>query len=115
MWNCKICSAEVEDDSWETCWRCSSPRTLEEARAAELKKRHEAQLAIYRSCLRCEGQMEYAGTKTFREGGGFGALGGLGELFVGRECYDVYFCPSCGKVEFYVDGIGDVMRGEVQA
>ena len=113
MWKCKICSAAVEDDACLNCWKCSSPRDLTEVQTTELRQKHEARLSIYRDCLRCDGQMAYAGTKTFREGGGLAGFDGLGDLFVGSERYDVYFCPSCGKVEFYVDGIGDAMRGEI--
>ena len=56
--------------------------------------------------------MEFAGTKRFHEGSRMGVLGDLAEFFVGRENYDVYVCTKCGKVELYVDGIGDALRGE---
>jgi predicted RNA-binding Zn-ribbon protein involved in translation (DUF1610 family) len=29
-------------------------------------------------------------------------LGELGELFVHREEFDLYACPSCGKVELFL-------------
>jgi hypothetical protein len=35
-------------------------------------------------------------------------------LFVRRELYDVYACPGCGKLEFFIDGVGDELRGERQ-
>ena len=34
----------------------------------------------------------------------------MGELFVNRESFDVYVCPRCGRVEFFVDGIGEEFR-----
>jgi len=37
-------------------------------------------------------------------------LGDLGELFVNKERFDVYCCPRCGRVEFFVDGIGEEFR-----
>jgi hypothetical protein len=52
----------------------------------------------------------YAGTKKFHEGTRWGVLGELGELFVNKEKFDVYFCPRCGKVEFFVDGVGETLR-----
>jgi hypothetical protein len=33
--------------------------------------------------------------------------GELGELFVNRESFDIYVYPRCGRVEFFVDGIGE--------
>ena len=60
-------------------------------------------------CPRCEEQLEYVGTKKFHEGTrGWGfALGDLGELFVNRESFDVYCCGRCGRVELFIDGIGE--------
>jgi hypothetical protein len=31
-------------------------------------------------------------------------------LFVNREHFDVYVCPRCGRVEFFVDGVGEQYR-----
>lgn len=60
-------------------------------------------------CLRCRAELEFLGTKKFLEGSrGWGFfLGDVGELFVNREQMDVYCCPSCGKVEFFLDGVGE--------
>ena len=49
-------------------------------------------------------------TKRFHEGTRWGALGDLGELFVNKESFDVYVCPHCGRVELFVDGIGEQFR-----
>lgn len=62
------------------------------------------------SCPRCNVQKTYLGTKRFHEGKRWGLLGDLGELFVNKETFDVYACPMCGSVEFFVDGIGEHMR-----
>ena len=61
-------------------------------------------------CLRCQIPLTYAGTKKFHEGTRWGLMGDLGELFVNKENFDVYHCPHCGKVEFFVDGIGETLR-----
>jgi phage FluMu protein Com len=61
-------------------------------------------------CARCEVVLTYAGTKKFHEGTRWGILGDLGELFVNKEQFAVYFCPRCGKVEFFVDGVGEKLR-----
>lgn len=116
MWQCKVCKAEVEDDSWKTCWRCSSARDIEGAALAQRQAVIAEKItpATSLKCLRCGHAMEYGGTKKFHEGSrqwGFW-LGDLGELFTNREHYDVYACPRCGKLELFIDGIGDDMRGE---
>ncbi len=61
-------------------------------------------------CTRCNVAKNYLGTKRFHEGTRWGILGDLGELFVNKEVFDVYACPSCGGVEFFVDGIGERLR-----
>jgi hypothetical protein len=63
-------------------------------------------------CLRCRTGLQYMGTKKFHEGTRWSVFGDLAELFENREQYDVYMCPQCGKVEMFVDGVGDAMRGE---
>lgn len=61
-------------------------------------------------CPRCLTALEYSGTKKFHEGTRWGFMGELGELFVNREEFDVYVCPRCGRVELFVDGIGEEFR-----
>ena len=62
------------------------------------------------TCLSCKVTLTYAGTKKFHEGARWGVLGDIGELFVKKETFDVYYCPRCGKVDFYVDGVGEDLR-----
>jgi len=50
------------------------------------------------------------GTKRFHEGTQWGMLGNIAELFENREHFDVYMCPRCGRVEFFVDGVGEEFR-----
>ena len=61
-------------------------------------------------CARCATSLDYVGTKRFHEGTRWGVLGELGELFTNREHFDVYVCPRCGRVELFVDGIGEELR-----
>ena len=105
---CSVCEAEVDDDGREVCWKCSASRQLPKAEVEQLRDAMGASV----KCLRCEQPMEYGGKKKFHEGSRVGVFGDLGELFVRREVYDVYFCGRCGKVEFFIDGIGDASRGE---
>ena len=53
-------------------------------------------------CLRCQVKMAYSGKYEFHEGMNTGVLGNLFELFQNREAFDLYVCPKCGKVEFFV-------------
>lgn len=61
-------------------------------------------------CPRCETSLHHVGTKSFHEGRRWGLLGDLGELFVNKEKFDVYVCNRCGRVELFVDGIGEQFR-----
>ena len=61
-------------------------------------------------CSACNRDLEFVGTKRFHEGANWGVLGELGELFVKRERFDVYLCPRCGKIELFLDGIGEEFR-----
>ena len=58
-------------------------------------------------CVRCEAELEFLGTKEFHEGTRWGIFGDFTELFVNRERLDFYACPSCGRVEFFLDGVGE--------
>jgi Zn finger protein HypA/HybF involved in hydrogenase expression len=58
-------------------------------------------------CIRCQVPMSFNGNFRFHEGMRIGVLGDLFELFTNRESFDLYFCPKCGKVEFFLPGIPD--------
>lgn len=62
------------------------------------------------TCPRCDQSLAFVGTKAFHEGRRYGLLGDIGELFVNKERFDVYVCKRCGRVELFVDGIGEQFR-----
>ncbi len=97
MWTCQKCG-EKHEDQFDSCWRCSNPtaaKTLEyEADVSPLK------------CLRCETRLKFDGTRTLEGSKDIG----LFELIVGYKEYDIYHCPACGKVEFFLNGVGEEMR-----
>ncbi len=65
------------------------------------------------TCPRCNGPLTYGGTKNFHEGTrAWDFLGGVFELLKHREAFDIYVCARCGRVEFFVDGIGEELRDE---
>ncbi len=104
MWTCSNCG-EQHEAQFAACWRCSTPNPAQPER--------DIAPPVTTSplrCLRCPTDLEFVGTKKFHEGTRWGLLGELGELFVNRERFDVYLCPRCGRVEFFVDGIGEDLR-----
>ena len=64
------------------------------------------------NCLRCRTPLQFMGTKKFHEGTRWSVFGDLAELFENREHFDVFMCPNCGKVELFVDGVGEELRSE---
>lgn len=53
-------------------------------------------------CLRCQISMISKGSLKFHDASQLGVFGGLFEIMPSIESFDVYFCPQCGKVEFYI-------------
>lgn len=65
------------------------------------------------ACPRCQVPLSFAGTKQFHEGTrAWDVMGGVLELFKNREALDAYFCPRCGRVEFFLAGVGEELRGQ---
>ena len=46
--------------------------------------------------------MEYRGVQKFHEGKRYGVLGDIGEWFVNKTALEIYVCPNCLKVEFFM-------------
>ena len=53
------------------------------------------------NCLRCDGQMDYVGCEKLQLGQTGWILGDLPNLLAGALEVDIYFCPKCGKLEFF--------------
>jgi len=106
MWRCSKCGESV-DDSFDVCWNCGT--TKDGMPDPAFRQAADAPPHPL-SCPRCVQPLQYVGRKRFHEGTNWGVFGELGELFVKREHFDVYVCPRCGRVEFFVDGIGEEFR-----
>lgn len=94
---CPKCNMIIEPD-FEFCPNCfyklgldSVPRT---------SKSYEGPLK--NKCLRCSIPMFFKGNFKFHEGTRVGAIGNIFELLTNRESFDLYFCPKCGKIEFFL-------------
>ena len=108
MWTCAKCG-EKHEDQFNSCWKCNVTRSGEAVGTApEVEERNPM------NCIRCATKLDYVGTKRFHEGARWGVLGDLGELFVNRESFDVFVCPRCGRVEFFIEGIGEEFRPPVK-
>jgi hypothetical protein len=59
------------------------------------------------TCPRCNARVDFLGTRAFHGGPRSGLRGYLAGLFGNAERFDVYVCPTCGRVEPFVDGAGE--------
>ena len=94
---CPHCNIEV-DAAYTICPNCQhklGPNSISTATAGYL-----GNLEI--ECLRCRVPMFYKGNGKFREGARTGVFGNLFDLMTNRESFEVYFCPQCGKIEFFI-------------
>jgi hypothetical protein len=55
-------------------------------------------------CLRCKVTMAYKGNYLFHEGTTVGKSVIFTDLFTNQVSFDLYVCPICGKVEFFIPG-----------
>jgi predicted RNA-binding Zn-ribbon protein involved in translation (DUF1610 family) len=114
MWKCKVCGAEVEDDSWQECWNCSNDKELADEKTKTAKDdfqkylHKKQEIAKNLECVRCGSNLLFLGTRRLHEGPKLGFwFGNLGEVFVNRVSLDQFYCQNCGKVEFFLEGIKD--------
>ena len=97
MKTCPNCRSEIEDN-FDLCWSCNY--SFNENKIVEIKDIAGENREI--DCLRCRVPAIYAGEFKFHEGTRIGFLGNLFEAFINREKFDLYICPKCGKVEFFI-------------
>lgn len=97
MKNCPNCKADVEDN-FNLCWNCNYSFT--EKTIVDIKDQRDHGRDL--NCLRCDTPYVYSGEYKFHEGPKIGFFGNLFEVFVNRESFDIYLCPKCGKVEFFI-------------
>lgn len=54
------------------------------------------------SCLRCDIEMRHVGREKLQLGQTGWLLGDLPNLFAGATEVDIYACPKCSKLEFFM-------------
>ena len=99
MKNCPNCKSEV-DDHFELCWNCNY--SFFDKRVLELHELTKVETEKEIACLRCKIPMKYSGEFKFHEGSRAGIFGSVFEIFQNRESFDLYHCPKCRKVEFFI-------------
>src|SRR5262245_65130048 len=105
MWNCLNCTEQVPDE-FEVCWKCEANREGRmpvlnlsgEDLEDESQKDFLNEKFRPKNCVRCNVLMTYAGRQEFHEGTMWETL----ELQVNRTNLEMYFCPSCLRVEFFL-------------
>ncbi len=56
-----------------------------------------------RNCSACGGPLKYAGREKLQLGKTGWFLGDLPNLLAGALQVHIYYCPGCGKIEFYAN------------
>jgi len=99
---CPNCNADV-DPELEFCPNCSHELGINAI------PYDPTQSLDYRKidCLRCKTPMISKGNSKFHEGTPYGVYGNLFELMTNRESFDIYYCPQCGKVEFFLPKVNE--------
>ena len=105
-WQCPQCD-ERHEARFDECWNCGYRRG---SGGNETVKQGTGRDPMV--CPNCAITLDFVGTKKFHEGSRVAPfiLGELGELFVKREHLDVYVCSRCGRVELFLDGVGEEFR-----
>ncbi|HSS20558.1 MAG TPA: hypothetical protein VLL54_10820 [Pyrinomonadaceae bacterium] len=109
MWQCLNCKEDVED-SLAICWNCEADQegVLPE-KAVPVGDHTDDDYRQFlnrktaaKNCVQCHAVLTFVGTRKFHEGSNWGIFGDFGELFVGHTSLEMYTCPTCLRVEFFV-------------
>jgi Zn finger protein HypA/HybF involved in hydrogenase expression len=100
---CPACNTEIDPDL-QFCPNCK----FDLSAVVEVDQHGVAEQVKQINCLRCQIPMSFNGNVRFHEGTRMGAFGDLFELFTNRESFDLYFCPKCGKVEFFLPDLANL-------
>jgi len=99
MKNCPNCKAELEDH-FELCWKCNY--SLTEQKIITYPDDPPVVMRKVITCLRCKVGLEFKGSYKFHEGKNYGVYGEMFENQTNKEPFDLYVCPQCKIVEFYL-------------
>ena len=109
MKNCPNCNAEIEH-GFEICWKCqysfADQKVIE---PVELGQNHFYSTI---NCLRCDVPMTFAGTRKIQDRIHWTTPGILLELLSNTDSFDLFVCPQCDKVEFFISPPKGILNNE---
>ncbi|WP_029902176.1 hypothetical protein [Prevotella sp. 10(H)] len=97
MNKCPNCDRELTDNLG-VCGYCNY--SLHEGRVIRYDEMYAEKNEL--KCLRCNVKLFLSGNYKFHEGMRVGFLGNIFESVGNKESFDLYVCPKCGKVEFFI-------------
>jgi hypothetical protein len=104
MKECPNCIVSVHDE-YNVCWNCSYNFTSKKAEGFVCNDKDQKRDGLPPKkidCLRCKKPMLFGANRKFRKESNDGGFGNIADLLNNRSSYDVYVCPNCEKVEFFL-------------
>lgn len=109
MKNCPNCNEEIEH-GFEICWKCQYSFVDQKVIApVELGQNHFYSTI---NCLRCDVPMTFAGTRKIQDRIHWTTPGILLELLSNRDSFNLFVCPQCDKVEFFISPPKGIINNE---
>ena len=96
---CPNCETEIEP-GFEICWKCRYSFADHKIIETVIAGQNHFEGAI--NCLRCGVPMVYAGQRKIQDRIHWTTVGNLFELLSNMDSFDLYVCPKCNKVEFFL-------------
>ena len=93
---CPVCNNEVKS------YLHSCPYCHNDLRKTDQESETEPTAGKQLDCLRCKSVMDFQGNFKFDDGTRAGSPGNMLGVFINKESLDVYSCPQCGKIEFFL-------------
>jgi hypothetical protein len=100
MKNCPNCQAEVETN-FDVCWKCLY--NFSEQKVITTPELGQSSFYSTINCLRCSIPMVFGGTRKIQDRQHWSTIGNLVELLSNKDSFDLFVCPQCGKVEFFIE------------
>jgi DNA-directed RNA polymerase subunit RPC12/RpoP len=109
MWECQHCR-KPNEDNFDVCWNCGT--SIDGVRDANFERVQgsttsdesiEEPKSHSLSCPHCRWRLTFVGNKKF-------VLSDLGGVLNHHESFDVYLCRRCGRLEFFLEGVGEEFR-----
>ncbi len=106
IWQCPRCR-ERHGPEFAECWKCAYRRGSGGDETLTAPGMDDPM-----TCPTCRLTLDFIGTKRFHEGSQAAPflLGEIGELLVNKESFDVYVCSRCGRIQMFMDGVGEDFR-----